>query len=220
MDEAENKNVLKKYGPTTYDMVFMGFLVLAMLGVAWVGHLAYQEGMKTEVTKRNGETWAKWFTQANLDRGKVGYEPNECATGLVSVSPNLTPVAVLVEPVSEVNFEAKYEYRTPVPSNLPPAPRTWGPCLKVLTVAGGPLSENLNPFSKKPLTLVAKCDMADRGLAGTMALEKTLPTPAGSAIPFTTSPLTESDPIDQKMQLRITMCDKGAYPIRIAELEF
>jgi len=51
-------------------------------------------------------------------------------------------------------------------------------------------------------------------------LEKIVATPPGSAIPFVNSPLTESDQIDQKMQIRVTVCDKGAYPIRISELEF
>ena len=29
-----------------------------------------------------------------------------------------------------------------------------------------------------------------------------------------------ADVIEQKLQLRVTVCDKGAYPIRIAELDF
>jgi hypothetical protein len=53
-----------------------------------------------------------------------------------------------------------------------------------------------------------------------MILEKLTPTPSGSALPFTTSELVESDRIDQKMQIRITVCDNGAFPIFIAEVEF
>ena len=94
------------------------------------------------------------------------------------------------------------------------------PCLKEITSPDGPLANTINPFTKKPLLIVTKCDMADRALAGSIALEKIMPTPPGSAIPFINTPLIDTDPIDQKMPIRITMCDKGAYPIRIAEVEF
>jgi len=212
-----------KYGPTPSDIFFLCFLFVAMLGVGWVGHLAYKEGMKMEVTKRNGEAWAKWFTQAGLDRGKEGYELSACATGFVPAGSLAKPSAIAAPAVVEAATEI-----TPEPSSLsavvtpPPAPtpRTWGPCFKALSTQGGPLADKYNPFSQKPLVIVAKCDMSDRALAGAMALEKSLPTPPGSAIPFINSPLTDSDSIEQKMLIRVTMCDKGAYPVRIAEIEF
>lgn len=223
MDDVKYNNSSKKYGPTFPDILFLIFLALAMLGVAWVGSLAYHEGMKTETTKRNGEAWVKWFSNEAPLRGKAGYEPADCATGLVPVAPLVTPAPIILEQVSQADPELKIETPPPIPTSLhpvAPAPRTWGPCLKAITGPGGPLENKVNPFTKIPISLVAKCDMADRSLAGSMALEKTTPTPPGSAIPFISSPLTESDPIDQKMQIRVTMCDKGAYPIRIAELEF
>ena len=177
-----------------------------------------------EVTKRNGEAWAKWFTQAGLDRGKEGYELSACATGFI-------PSAIPAKPsaLATLAVEAGAE-TTPEPSVPPhsaavtpppaPTPRTWGPCFKALSTQGGLLSDKFNPFSQKPLAIVAKCDMADRALSGAMALEKSLPTPPGSAIPFINSPLIDSDSIEQKMLIRVTMCDKGAYPVRIAEIEF
>ena len=192
MNAAVSPELPDKFGLRPSDIAFLIFLFVAMLGIGWVGHLAYNEGLKVEVTKRNGEAWAKWFSSAGADRGKAGYEPRECAGGFVPLS---EPPTVLV-------------------------PRTWGPCLKAISTQGGPLADKYNPFSKKPIAIVAKCDMANRALAGAMALEKTIPTPPGSAVPFISSPLMESDSIEKKMQIRITMCDKGAYPIHIAELEF
>lgn len=195
-----------------------------MLGVGWVGHLAYKEGMKMEVTKRNGEAWAKWFTQAGLDRGKEGYELSACATGFIPSAipakpsaPATLAVEAGAETTPEPSVPAHSAAVTPPPA---PTPRTWGPCFKALSTQGGLLSDKFNPFSQKPLAIVAKCDMADRALAGAMALEKSLPTPPGSAIPFINSPLIDSDSIEQKMLIRVTMCDKGAYPVRIAEIEF
>ncbi|MEI7535772.1 MAG: hypothetical protein WCJ76_01105 [Comamonadaceae bacterium] len=229
MDDLAPTQANKVKVLTLPDMLFLAFLVFSMVCVAWVGRLAYQEGMHNEGTKRNGELWAKWFTQAGQDRAKANYEPASCS---ISALPVVTPVATQATPVNpnpsaepsaETQPAAKSEALTPTsPASPPlvPTPRVWGPCLKALTTQAGPLANMLNPFSNKPIALVAKCDMADRSLAGNLMLEKIQATPPGSAIPTINSPLTESDPIDQKMQIRITVCDKGAYPIRIAELEF
>ena len=223
MNAAINPKLPDKFGPRPSDIAFLIFLFLAMIGIGWVGHLAYKEGLKMEVTKRNGEAWAKWFSDAGADRGKAGYELSACATGFLPLEAITQPTSPAPLTQTDVLDETKPETLAPVLKVAPPpalVPRTWGPCFKAISTQGGPLAEKYNPFSQKPIAIVAKCDMADRGLAGAMALEKTLPTPPGSAIPFISSPLTESDSIEQKLQIRITMCDKGAYPIRIAELEF
>ncbi len=223
MNASASLKLPNKYGPTPSDIFFLCFLFVAMLGVGWVGHLAYKEGMKMEVTKRNGEAWAKWFTQAGLDRGKEGYELSACATGLVPsvlpAKPSAPATPTLAEAGTEISPQPPPQSAavTPPPA---PTPRTWGPCFKALSTQGGLLADRFNSFSQKPLAIVAKCDMADRGLAGAMAIEKSLPTPPGSAIPFINSPLVDSDSIEQKMLIRVTMCDKGAYPVRIAEIEF
>ena len=229
MDELANTQPAQVKVLTLPDMVFVAFLLFCMVCVALVGRLAYHEGMHNEGTKRNGELWAKWFTQAGQDRGKADYQPAPCG---VNAEPVVTPVAAQAAPVNpspsaEPSTEAKPVAQSETPTLtssasplLTPTPRTWGPCLKALTTQGGPLANMVNPFSHKPIAVVPKCDMTDRQLAGSLVLEKIQPTPPGSAIPTVNSPLTESDPIDQKMQIRITVCDKGAYPIRIAELEF
>lgn len=223
MNAAVSPEVPDKFGPRPSDIAFLIFLFVAMLGIGWVGHLAYNEGLKVEVTKRNGEAWAKWFSDAGAERGKAGYELSECASGFVPLAASTQATSTAPQDQTDVVDEIKPEVLAPLPKTVPPpalVPRTWGPCLKAISTQGGPLADKYNPFSQKPIAIVAKCDMADRALAGTMALEKTLPTPPGSAVPFISSPLMESDSIEKKMQIRITMCDKGAYPIRISELEF
>jgi len=220
MADPTEKKFRTKSGFGIPETLFITFLVLAMLGVAWVGRMAYLEGKKGETTKRNGEAWAKWLTQAGLDRGKAGYEPSECATGFLPVVVSAAPNEAAVETFSEA-YVAPSPATTSAPVlNVPPVARKWGPCLNALIAQNGPMANYLNPFTQKPITVVPKCDMADRSLAGAMSLEKTVPTPPGSAVPLISSPLAESDSIESKMQIRITMCDKGAYPIRIAELEF
>jgi hypothetical protein len=47
-----------------------------------------------------------------------------------------------------------------------------------------------------------------------------MPTPPGSAIPFVGTQLVATDPIDYKMQLRVSVCDKGGDAIKVAEFEF
>ena len=225
MSSSASTALPDKYGPTPSDIVFLVFLFLAMLGVGWVGHLAYKEGMKVEVTKRNGEAWAKWLAQAGLERGNEGYEFSACSTGFIPPAMPTQAATVGIEPavegLAEVKTDASSTGSIKVPTPLAaPMPRTWGPCFKVLSSQGGPMADTFNPFSNKPLVIVPKCDMADRSVAGAMSLEKTISTPPGSAIPFLSSSLIDSDSIERKMQIRITMCDKGAYPIRIAELEF
>ena len=80
--------------------------------------------------------------------------------------------------------------------------------------------DQVNTFFNKPPHFVAACDPKDRSLMGAILLEDLMPTPPGSATPFVASQLLETDPIDYKMQLRLSVCDKGGYAIKVAEFEF
>ena len=51
-------------------------------------------------------------------------------------------------------------------------------------------------------------------------MEKITPTPPGSAIPHIVSALTPEVVIDQKIQVRLSVCDAGAYAVKVAEFEF
>ncbi len=177
---------------TLSDVIFIIFLISILVFLGWSGSLAYSEGMKTEATKRNGEAWASWLTEAGTERFNANYAISECA------------------PVVHVD-NTKPELNTP---------RTWGECLKAITTTSTPLATLTNPFFNTPITFVAKCSRGDQSLIGSMVLEKLIPTPVGSSLPFTISQLVESDHIDQKTQIRITVCDNGAYPIFIADVEF
>ena len=154
MNASVSPKLPNKYGPTPSDIFFLCFLFAAMLGVGWVGHLAYKEGMKMEVTKRNGEAWAKWFTQAGLDRGKEGYELSACATGFIPSAIPAKPSALATlaveagaETTPEPSVPAHSAAVTPPPA---PTPRTWGPCFKALSTQGGLLSDKFNPLPLSP----------------------------------------------------------------------
>lgn len=215
--DAPEGEVPKTGGSTVWDALFMVFLVLMLAFVAWVGMLSFAEGMKNEVTKRNGEAWAKWLGDASAERFKPGFAVAECAAGASA------------EAVAAASPAAAKEAAKPEDAAAPPAsensnaagPKLWGECLKVLIKPGAPLAELVNPFSEQALDkVVVKCDPADHAMAGALVLEKITTTPLGSAVPTIYSPLADSDPIGQKLQLRVTVCDKGSYPVRIAEFDF
>jgi hypothetical protein len=98
--------------------------------------------------------------------------------------------------------------------------KRWGECLNALLESQKTLKDLVNPFSKEAVKFVAKCDPKDHESVGGIFLEKLVPTPAGSAIPLVASQLVDGDPIDTKLALRVTVCDKGGYAIRVEEFEF
>ena len=98
--------------------------------------------------------------------------------------------------------------------------KRWGDCFKELTEKVAPLNNLTNPFSNVPVHFVAKCDPKDRSTVGGIFLEKLIATPVGSAIPVVASQLVDIDPIDTKLSLKLTVCDKGGYPVKVDEFEF
>lgn len=185
----------RKYGVTLTDTIFLVFLGLVVIGVCWLGKIAYLEGGKTEISKRNGEVWLAWFAKARKERFDAGYEPVSCSG---RSEPSIAGVA---GPVTQ------------------PDTQTWASCLEVLTRDKGALAHLRNPFFESPMIFAAKCEPGNRKLTGALVFEKITPTPPGSAVASVVSPLVDADPVGKPFQVRITVCDKGAYPILIGETE-
>jgi hypothetical protein len=164
-----------------YDVTFVVLMALLVVFVFWLTTVNYQEGMKTEVAKRNGEAWAQWLTTAGTKRFEDGFEHAPCA--------------------------GKAE------------PGTWGECAAYIK-SQTRLKSLVNTFFDKPPELIAACNKEDLSTTGGIVIDNLIATPPGSAIPMIVKPLTEDDPITAKLQLRITVCDKGGYPIKISEFEF
>lgn len=163
------------------DKFFILFMIGMVCIVTWVGYLSYQKGQLQETTKRNGEAWLQWFTEAAAHRHESGFEPKPCAAQ---------------------------------------SHNTWADCYQSLTAPDGPIGAQRNPFSGASVQRIVKCDSQDRHLAGSLAFEKITPNPPGSAIPTLTTALQDGDHIGEKVQIKISVCDSGANPIRIGELEF
>lgn len=98
--------------------------------------------------------------------------------------------------------------------------RRWGDCYNDILENVKELKSLKNAFSDEPLAFIAKCDPKDKSTVGNIILEKIVPTPPGSAIPTVASQLVEMDAIDTKVALKVTVCDKGGYPIKVDEFEF
>ena len=95
---------------------------------------------------------------------------------------------------------------------------TWGACLEHLLA--NDFKDMQNPFKGKTPEFIEQCNPADRSPKGEIVLLKNTPTPAGSAVAAVSSKLAAEDSIDQKLQLSIGICDKGAYLVKVSDVEF
>lgn len=184
------------------ELAFLVFLLLVLIAVSGLGIHAYDEAMKTERTKRNGEQWAAWLTRESPKRAQSGYEHPLCASQAPSASKDASDAAAPLATRVAADVSA-----------------TWGPCLVHLS-SQTELKDARNPFTEKPPVFITACDPSERNLPGAVVIEKVVPHPPGSAIAASVSPFTASDSIAQTVRLKISVCDKGAYAIKIAEIEF
>jgi hypothetical protein len=176
---------------------FFVILMFIMTGtVAWVGTLAYREGQRTEMAKANGEVLLSWLEAAGSRRHSGAFEPSACAG-----SPGESEVSGA--PATRLASEAR-----------------WDKCWSQLLATGGPLADLSDPFTGGLVKLVAQCDHRRRDIAGGIVLQKLVDTPPGSAMPQVAVPLGAADSIAGEMKLRVTICDKGGYPIIIGDAGF
>jgi len=177
-------------GATGADKFFLAFLVVVIAAVTWLGVVNFKEALKVETAKSNGEAWVAWMTEAGTTRFEADTKLLACKGG--------------VKPAADAKADT---------------PGTWGACLAHI-MANTELKDQINTFFNKPPHFVAACDPKDRTLMGALLLEDLMPTPPGSATAFVASQLLETDSIDYKMQLRLSVCDKGGYAIKVADFEF
>lgn len=170
----------------------MLLLAVIVVLVTWLGVVNYKEALKTEEGKLQGEAWVAWLTEQGTQRFEADYKTEACKGG--------------VKPAADAKSDQ-------------PVLGTWGACY-AHAMANTPLKEQINPFFNEAPKFIAKCDPADRTVMGAFVLEDLMPTPPGSATPFVASQLVDTDAIDYKMQLRLSVCDKGGYAIKIADFEF
>ncbi len=192
------------------DYGFMALIVVVLIAVNLLGVISVREASKTEGTKRNGEQWAAWFTKASETRFAPDYAIAACAGG---AKPVVAPAA------ATAGEDAKPADAPAADAAAAPAAGTWGACLAHLTSASE-FKDMVNPFTGKAPNFIPACDPADRSLVGSIVLEKSTANPPGSAVATVTSQLVDADLIAEKMALKISVCDKGSYAVKVAEIEF
>jgi hypothetical protein len=176
------------------DWLFLLSCAVALIVVAWFGKLAYSEATKTETAKRNGEAVVTWMQDATAGRFEPGFGVAAC-TGTAPPPAGAAPAT------------AK-------------APNTWGDCLEAILRESNMKALD-NPFRDGiALDFAPACYSGDRSLAGNIVIEKITATPPGSAIATIISPITPDVVIDQKIQVRLSVCDDSAYAVKVAEFEF
>ncbi len=98
--------------------------------------------------------------------------------------------------------------------------RTWAECATALFVNGGPLAGARNAFSGESLGFVGRCVPGDPKSPGQFVVEKISATPPGSAVSQIIGPMGADEALDKTQTVKLTVCDKGGYPIKIGEAEF
>ena len=185
--------------PTATDWIFMLSCVVVMAVVALLGKFTYTEATKIETAKRNGEAVVTWMQEAAAGRFEPDFGVAACA--------GTAPAPAGAAPDTDKVASAK-------------APNTWGGCLNAI-LAHPNIKILNNPFREGiTLDFAPACNPDDRSLKGNIVMEKITPTPPGSAIASIVSSLTPDVVIDQKIQVRVSVCDKGAHAVKVAEFEF
>jgi len=188
--------------------------LLVLVAVTMLGVLGQREAMKTEGSKRNGEQWAEWFTKASENRFAPGYAIAECAGG---VKPTVAAAPAPSAPVAGEEVKAPDADVKEVAAA--PSAGTWGACVAHL-LSATEFKNMVNPFTGAAPNFIPACNPADHSLVGSIVIEKITPNPPGSAVPSITSQLVDADSIAEKLALKISVCDKGSYAVKVAELEF
>ncbi len=212
MDAATEKDSsLEPTDLTAGDYGFIAFIVLVLIAVTMLGVIDHREAMKTEGSKRNGEQWAAWFAKASETRFAPDYAVAACAGGVKPAAPAAAPAAG--EDAKPADAPASEQ------AAAAPAPGTWGACVAHL-MSATEFKEMVNPFTGAAPNFIPACNPADHGLVGSIVIEKSTANPPGSAVPSVTSQLVDADSIAEKLALKVSVCDKGSYAVKVAEIEF
>ena len=208
---TEQDSSLEPKDLTGGDYGFIVFILLVLVAVTMLGVLDHREAMKTEGSKRNGEQWAAWLTKASETRFAPDYAVAACAGGAKPAAPAAAPAAG--EDAKPADAPAAEQ------AVAAPAPGTWGACIAHL-MSATEFKDMANPFTGVAPNFIPACNPADHSLVGSIVIEKITPNPPGSAVPSVTSQLVDADSIAEKLALKVSVCDKGSYAVKVAELEF
>jgi len=208
---TEKDSSLEPKDLTGGDYGFIVFILLVLVGVTMLGVLGHREAMKTEGSKRNGEQWVNWLTKASETRFAPDYAIAACAGG---AKPAAATAPVAADEAKPAEGAAEQAATAPAP-----APGTWGACVAHL-MSATEFKDMVNPFTGAAPNFIPACNPADHSLVGSIVIEKITPNPPGSAVATVTSQFVDADSIAEKLALKVSVCDKGSYAVKVAEIEF
>jgi len=208
---TEKDSSLEPKDLTGGDYGFIVFILLVLVAVTMLGVLGHREAMKTEGSKRNGEQWVNWLTKASETRFAPDYAIAACAGGAKPAAATAPAAAEEAKPA-----EGAAEQAATAPA---PAPGTWGACVAHL-MSATEFKDMVNPFTGAAPNFIPACNPADHSLVGSIVIEKITPNPPGSAVATVTSQFVDADSIAEKLALKVSVCDKGSYAVKVAEIEF
>jgi hypothetical protein len=208
---TEKDSSLEPKDLTGGDYGFIVFILFVLVAVTMLGVLGHREAMKTEGSKRNGEQWVNWLTKASETRFAPDYAIAACAGGAKPAASTAPAAAEEAKPA-----EGAAEQAATAPA---PAPGTWGACVAHL-MSATEFKDMVNPFTGAAPNFIPACNPADHSLVGSILIEKITPNPPGSAVATVTSQFVDADSIAEKLALKVSVCDKGSYAVKVAEIEF
>ncbi len=184
-------SIRRNQGLVLSEVMFILLLISAMVLVVVVGRLSLDEAQRSEVAKGTAITLLKWFDELGSDASKVP----------AALQEKCRPA----EPAEDA--AAKTEVKV--------AARTWAECRDALLAEGGPLHEAKNPFEPDYSVFSEKCDRSNRATRGTVVVEESLKVAPGQPAAF--APIAHARVLEKDLGIRIAICDKGSFVIKIGE---
>lgn len=169
------------------EFLFVVTLIGALVLVGFLGGISVQEARRTDAAKERAVKMVQWFE---------------------SLSANASETTAAIKDQCGVAEPVEKTASTSVA-------KTWQACREALALEGGPLYGYVNPFGEENPLFSEKCDRKNISTRGAIIVEESLKVPPG--LPAAFAPIQDGRLLERGLAFRVTICDKGSYPIKIGE---
>lgn len=169
------------------EFLFILMLVAALGLVGFLGRISLQEARRTDAAKEQAVKMLRWLDSLSANSNDI--------------APALKAHCVAGQPEDQ--------------SAAVKTGSAWQTCRDALALEGGPLHGYINPFSAEFPVFSEKCDRKNIATRGAIIVEESLKVPPGQTAKFV--PMQAGRLLENGLAVRVTICDKGSYPIKIGE---
>lgn len=169
------------------EFLFILTFVGALVLVGFLGRISMQEARRTEAAKEQAVKMLQWFESLSTNAGEIS--------------------SAIKDPCKAGESAEK--------GAVASGAATWQSCREALALEGGPLHGYVNPFSDEYAVFNEKCDRKNIATRGAIVVEEALKVPSGQPAAF--APMQDGRPLEKELAFRVTICDKGSFPIKIGE---